>query len=472
MTITKTKKQAVAYLKSLEGKYLDYDGWYGAQCFDLANYYWAYITNCSLKGDSAKDIPFENNFDGLGTIYENTVDFKAQEGDIVVFNNNYGAGHGHVAVVLNGNYDGNYMQFVSLDNNWQGGGWTSGPEQGGTGWETATRVVHNYDFPMWFIRPLYKGTKPNIPSKQTPNKLVYNRDTVKRASILGKRGYKPKGIILHNDASVATAMGYHDQLVNASEQRLEVGIAHSYISGNSVWQALPESYIAWHAGQTWANRNLYGIEICQSKSASDKDFLANEQSAFQEAARMLKKWGLPVNRETVRLHNEFSPTECPHRSMELHAGYKSSQKAPQDIVNKTKDYFISQIKAYYDGEIPKGSTDKGSSKPSSNGSTNATNTDWKQNQYGTWYKAESATFTNGSVAIITRIDSPKLNAPFGYNFQPGGYVNYDEVCLQDRYVWIGYNWNGYRYYLPIRTWNGTHPPNHQQGLGDLWGTIN
>ncbi|RIL35965.1 CHAP domain-containing protein, partial [Staphylococcus gallinarum] len=34
MTITKTKKEAVAYLKSLEGKYLDYDGWYGAQCFD------------------------------------------------------------------------------------------------------------------------------------------------------------------------------------------------------------------------------------------------------------------------------------------------------------------------------------------------------------------------------------------------------------------------------------------------------
>ena len=67
----------------------------------------------------------------MGTVYENTVNFKAQEGDIVVFNDNYGAGNGHVAVVLNGNYDGNYMQFVSLDNNWQSGGWTSGPAQGG-----------------------------------------------------------------------------------------------------------------------------------------------------------------------------------------------------------------------------------------------------------------------------------------------------------------------------------------------------
>ncbi|RIL26629.1 CHAP domain-containing protein, partial [Staphylococcus gallinarum] len=122
MTITKTKKQAVAYLKSLEGKYLDYDGWYGAQCFDLANFYWSYISNGTLKGEGAKDIPTDNNFAGLATVYENTEDFKAEEGDIVVFNSNYGAGHGHVAVVLNGNYDGNYMQFVSLDNNWQGGG--------------------------------------------------------------------------------------------------------------------------------------------------------------------------------------------------------------------------------------------------------------------------------------------------------------------------------------------------------------
>lgn len=485
MTITKTKKEAVAYLKSLEGKYLDYDGWYGAQCFDLANYYWTYISNESLKGDSAKDIPFENNFDSLGTVYENTVDFKAQEGDIVVFNSNYGAGHGHVAVVLNGNYDGNYMQFVSLDNNWQGGGWTSGPAQGGKGWETATRVVHNYDFPMWFIRPKYKTTVVNkvttsaktVASKTTskssakPKKLVYNRDTIKRAYLLGKRGYKPKGIVLHNDAGSGTAMNYHDQLVNASEQRLEAGIAHSYISGNRVWQALPESYIAWHTANAKGNRNYYGIEICQSMSASDKDFLANEQAAFQEAARLLKKWNLPVNSDTVILHNQLSITQCPHRSMKLHAGYSSSQMAPDSVKKKTKDYFISQIKAYYNGEIPKGSTDKGSSKPSSNGSTNATNTDWKQNQYGTWYKAESATFTNGNQPIITRVGSPFTTAQFGYNFQPGGYVNYDEVCLQDGHVWIGYNWNGYRYYLPIRTWNGASPNSSSYGLGDLWGVI-
>ena len=489
MTVLKTKKEAVAYLQSLEGKYLDYDGWYGAQCYDLANFYWSFVSGRTLQGAMAKNIPTDNNFDGLATVYKNTESFKAEAGDIVIFNGNYGAGNGHVAVVLNGNHDGNYMQFVSLDNNWQNGGWTSGPAQGGKGWETASRIVHNYDFPMWFIRPEWKksGIAPNKkkpttntatttkkPAKKTakPKKLKYDRTSVARRSILGKRGYKPKGIILHNDAGSGTALTYKNQLVNASEQRLEAGIAHSYISGNQVWQALPESYIAWHAANAWANRNLYGIEICQSMSASTSDFLKNEQAAFQEAARLLKKWKLPVNRETVKLHDMYSSTQCPHRSLAIHAGWTSSQMASDAAKTKTQDYFISQIKEYYNGKIPKGSTDSGNSKPSSKGDTTATDKSWKKNQYGTWYKAEAGTFTSTTAAgIKTRIASPKLAAPFGYLFQNGGYVTYDEVFLADGYVWIGYNWNGYRYYLPIRTWNGIEPGKKGYSVGNLWGTI-
>ena len=88
-----------------------------------------------------------------------------------------------------------------------------------------------------------------------------------------------------------------------------------------MYQALPESRIAWHTASSEGNKNYYGIEILQSIGASDKVFLANEQAAFQEAARMLKKWGLPANRNTVRIHMEFSPTSCPHRSMKLHTGW-------------------------------------------------------------------------------------------------------------------------------------------------------
>ncbi|WP_070373120.1 SH3 domain-containing protein [Mammaliicoccus sciuri] len=469
MTATLTKNEFLKFLNTTIGKQFDFDGYYGYQCFDYANIGWNKLFGHGLKGESAKDIPFnaenKENFKKEATVYENTPSFKAQPCDLAVFDKKYGQGDGHVAWVISATLN----EIFVLEQNWEGGGWTDGIERGGKGWETVTKRTHAYDFPMWFIRPKFKAetaktesTKKENTTKKKGKTLKYNRDEVTGYK-LPKRGYKPKGVVIHNDAGSLSAMQYHDSLVNAPLSRLENGIAHSYISGNTAWQALPEGRTAWHTANNDGNTNYYGIEVCQSMSASDKDFLASEQSAFQEAARMLKKWGLPVNRNTVRLHNEFSSTECPHRSMKLHAGYTSSDRAPQSVVNKTKDYFISQIKAYYDGEIPKGSTVK-PSKPSSNTSSGK----WSKNQYGTWWMKESATFTCGGSPIMARVGSPFLSAQEGYWFQPGGYVNYDEVCIQDGHVWIGYTFKGVRYYLPIRTVKGT-PPNHV--VGSLWGTI-
>lgn len=477
MTAKLTKNEFVKFLNGTIGKQYDFDGYYGYQCFDYANIGWNKLFGHGLKGESAKDIPFnaENkaNFKKEATVFENTPAFKAQPGDLVVFDEKYGQGDGHVAWVISATLN----EITVLEQNWQGGGWTDGIEQGGKGWETVTKRKHAYDFPMWFIRPKFKTevkkatttqkatVKKEVAKKEDTKKgktLKYNRDEVTGYK-LPKRGYKPKGVVIHNDAGSLSAMQYHDSLVNAPLSRLENGIAHSYISGNTVWQALPEGRTAWHTANNDGNTNYYGIEVCQSMSASDKDFLASEQSAFQEAARMLKKWKLPVNRDTVRIHSEFSATQCPHRSLALHCNYTSSYRAPQDVVNKMKDYFISQIKAYYDGEIPKGSKVK-PSKPSSNTSTGK----WQKNQYGTWWMKESATFTCGGSPILARIDAPFLTAQEGYWFQPGGYVTYDEICLQDGHIFIGYTWKGVRYYLPIRTAKGT-PPNHV--LGDIWGTI-
>jgi N-acetylmuramoyl-L-alanine amidase len=92
MTASLTKKEAIAYIKSLEGKGWDFDGAYGYQCFDLANVYWAKLFGHGLKGAGAADIPNVNNFKGEATVYNNTASFKAQEGDLVVFNRNYGGG--------------------------------------------------------------------------------------------------------------------------------------------------------------------------------------------------------------------------------------------------------------------------------------------------------------------------------------------------------------------------------------------
>ena len=473
-----TKKEAVKYLYSLEGKGWDYDLAFGWQCFDLANKYWHQLFGHGLKGAGAADIPNVNDFKGEATVYNNTTSFKAEEGDVVVFNRNYGGGYGHVAIVTKGNYDGKYMKFQSLDQNWFGGGSAKT--------EVAQRIVHNYDFPMWFIRPHYKSesakpvsaqsatktdTKKKTTAKKKMKKLSYIRDEVKGYR-LPNRGYKPTSITLHNDAGSvgATAEAYHRGLVNAPLSRLEAGVAHSYISGNTVYQALPESRIAWHTANQNGNKNSYGIEICQSIGASDKVFLANEQASFQEAARLLNKWGLKANRNTIRLHMEFSQTSCPHRSMKLHTGFDPvTQGVPSQATQlKLKDYFIKQIRAYQAGKVPTATVSNKTSSASNTKSTVAGA--WKRNSYGTWYMSEKAVFTNGNSPIAVRTVGPFRSCPYAYDFQPGGYTpTYKEVMLQDGHVWISYDWQGKTYYLPIRTWNGVAPPNH--GVGPLWGTI-
>ncbi|PTF04594.1 autolysin [Staphylococcus devriesei] len=475
MVANLTKEEAITYIYSLEGKGWDFDGSYGYQCFDLANMYWYKLFGHGLKGLGAADIPNANNFTNEATVYQNTPEFKAEEGDVAVFSRKYGGGYGHVVIVLNGNYDGSYNQFLSLDQNWFGGGLSKT--------EVAQRIIHNYDFPMWFIRPKYKTTQTRAiqsatkNNKQTKNtkrkakKLNYIQDYVKGYN-LPKRGYNPKGIVIHNDAGSkgATAEAYRNGLVNAPLSRLEAGIAHSYISGNTVWQALDESQVGWHTANQNGNKNYYGVEVCQSIGANDKTFLQNEQATFQECARLLKKWGLPANRNTIRLHNEFTSTSCPHRSSELHTGFNPVTQGllPSDKQVKLKDYFIKQIRTYMKGDIPTATVVKGSKSSSNTASTVAGA--WKRNNYGTWYMSEKARFTNGSQPIMVRTVGPFRSCPYAYDFQPGGYCDYDEVMLQDEHVWIGYDWKGQRYYLPIRKWNGVAPPN--QSVGDLWGTIN
>ena len=477
MTAQLTKKEAIAYIKTLEGKGWDFDGAFGWQCFDLVNMYWYKLFGHGLKGEGAADIPNKNNFKGEATVYNNTESFKAQEGDIGVLNRSYGGGHGHTFIVINGNYDGNYMQLVSLDQNWNGGGRAKT--------EVAQRIVHNYDFPMWFIRPHYKSEstkkvstqsatkttpKKKTTAKKKMKKLSYIRDEVKGYR-LPNRGYKPTSITLHNDAGSvgATAEAYHRGLVNAPLSRLEAGVAHSYISGNTVYQALPESRIAWHTANQNGNKNSYGIEICQSIGASDKVFLANEQASFQEAARLLNKWGLKANRNTIRLHMEFSQTSCPHRSMKLHTGFDPvTQGVPSQAIKlKLKDYFIKQIRAYQAGKVPTATVSNKTSSASNTKSTVAGS--WKRNSYGTWYMSEKARFTNGSQPIMVRTVGPFRSCPYAYDFQPGGWCDYTSVLLQDNHVWLEYEWKNKLYYIPIRTWDGTPPPS--QKLGPLWGII-
>ena len=138
------------------------------------------------------------------------------------------------------------------------------------------------------------------------------------------------GVVIHNDAGSGSAEWYVEWLKTRDKN---LGIAHYYITKDTIARVIDTNLIGYHTGHWPSNQRFIGYEVCQSVSAKNQDFLANEDMVLMQAAEDLLFYGLPINGNTVRLHHEFVPTSCPHRSMALHGGTTES----------VKNYFIERI---------------------------------------------------------------------------------------------------------------------------------
>ena len=140
-------------------------------------------------------------------------------------------------------------------------------------------------------------------------------------------------VVIHNDAGRMRPQKYIDFLRWRDKT---LGIAHYYCNRKEIVQVVPKTNIGYHTGDWWSNCRSIGYEVCESLSSNDQDFIQNEDAALMQATVDLLEAGLPINEETVRLHHEFVPTSCPHRSMELHGGTTES----------VKEYFIERMQYF------------------------------------------------------------------------------------------------------------------------------
>lgn len=162
------------------------------------------------------------------------------------------------------------------------------------------------------------------------------------------------GVVIHNDASSWGAKAWESQLeAKVNNGTLDTGFAAYYVDRNDTLVFQPVNYQEWHTATYEGNANYIGLESCQSMSASDEEFIANEDATLMIAGELLESYGLPVNENTVRLHHEFSATACPHRSMELHGGGGAYYG---DGTANCKAYFIDRIKKLRSGEVEIGET--------------------------------------------------------------------------------------------------------------------
>lgn len=159
------------------------------------------------------------------------------------------------------------------------------------------------------------------------------------------------GVMLHNTSDDLPALEHAERLRKASFEQLMKGFAHYFIDDKDDVRTEQTFNATYHSANYNGNYFLVSIEIVGGVKSDKKKFLQAEQNAFWRAAIELRYYKLPVNRNTVRLHCELDVgtyTECPKRSMIEHGDWNSSNRQSQEAINKVKDYYIKEIKKYYD----------------------------------------------------------------------------------------------------------------------------
>jgi len=105
---------AMRYIASLEGRAMDYDGVYGAQCVDLIKYYYKYLGVANYARGNGKDYATNT----LPPNWKRIKGAEPQKGDILVYTTG-GGGYGHVAIAespnvsWHQNFNGKYVRKIT-----------------------------------------------------------------------------------------------------------------------------------------------------------------------------------------------------------------------------------------------------------------------------------------------------------------------------------------------------------------------
>lgn len=125
------------WMKSVEGKKIDFDGVYRAQCVDIIKKYFVDVIGIpAIKNDA---IGYWTNYPTAHfTRIQNTPSFVPKSGDIIIWGKGVGT-YGHIAIV----WTATVNWFDSLDQNW--------PYSDGT--TPAKFIHHNYNSVLGVLRP-------------------------------------------------------------------------------------------------------------------------------------------------------------------------------------------------------------------------------------------------------------------------------------------------------------------------------
>ncbi|RWZ80805.1 N-acetylmuramoyl-L-alanine amidase [Staphylococcus saprophyticus] len=437
MTVNKTKAQAYAYMSKLKGKWWDFDLVFGAQCVDSVNFYWNYLTGGRLAGYYAKDIPFENNFDGLATVYKNTPSFLPQKGDICVLHSGYGGGAGHVFIV----WSANLNSLVGLDQNWYGGAQNNPPE-------VAQLITHTYDNPMYFIRPHYKA-KTSVVSKAKAkvSKPSTSKAKGKKILISSGHGYNDPGAvgngtnerdfirkyIAPNVQKYLKQAGHTVELYGGSkqDQNLYTDTAYGERIGDS------KNY-----GMYWVHNQKYDVVVelhldAASASATGGHVIISNQWPADKIDKDINNC-LKATVGTIRGIDPRNDLLNANVAGRLGTNYRLvemgfiTNKKDMNYLKKNYDKFSKELAGAINGK-PIGGTSAGSKK------AKQTKWNWKGRfTPNTAIKVRTSPSLKGKVVSNNVLSFTKVKT-----------IKFNFIVKADGYWWISYTFKGKNYYSAI-----------------------
>ncbi len=156
------------------------------------------------------------------------------------------------------------------------------------------------------IIPIYISNKQI--KKMTINDLTINYEFIKKNTIKIGKTFTPTMIVFHNTANIASAKNevqYLDNPTNTSSTSY-----HFAVDENEIYQAIPLSNYAYHAGNIAINQKSIGIEI--AKSLIDDETIKDK--AINNAINLINilKFNYNIKKSDVITHLEASGKYCPH----------------------------------------------------------------------------------------------------------------------------------------------------------------
>lgn len=174
---------------------IDADRYYHAQCADLIIDYMVWLTDGAYRPQgNAKDYPYMSFPASTGfKVHKNLPSTVAKTGWIAVFTTGNFAKWGHIGIVYS---PGDTNSFTIIEQNWNG----LANKKPTTRKDYYTGLTHFIEVP-YAKAAASKAKKSTTAKKATAKKtakakkLTYDRTSIARKLYLGKRGYKPKGIV-------------------------------------------------------------------------------------------------------------------------------------------------------------------------------------------------------------------------------------------------------------------------------------